>query len=164
MEHSKKLSKMKLTRNKPSSVPNLKSLFSFARGRLARLALLFLSIAGFFVSIYLTILHYKNIVPPCTIAKGCETVLTSQFSTILGIPIDLFGSLFFLTLIFLLLLNQKRFFRYFKTLVLLGVLVSVNLFFIQAFILRAFCQYCLLVEAIILAIFIVSFKLPKKTL
>lgn len=120
--------------------------------------LLILSLTGFFVSSYLTILHYKNIIPPCTTVKGCETVLTSQFSTILGIPIALIGSLFFLTLIILTLLNQKKFFRYFKILVLLGVLVAVNLFFIQAFVLRAFCQYCLLVEAIILAIFIVSFK------
>ena len=119
--------------------------------------LLILSISGFFVSTYLTILHYKNIIPPCTIAKGCETVLTSQFSTILGIPIALFGSLFFLALIFLILLDQKKFLRYFKILVLLGVLVSVNLFFIQAFVLNAFCQYCLVSEAIILAIFILSF-------
>ncbi len=129
--------------------------------KLKRIFLLILSIAGFFDASYLTILHYKNIIPPCTIAKGCETVLTSQFSTILGIPIALFGGLFFLALIFLILLDQKRFFRYFKILVLLGVLVSINLFFIQAFVLNAFCQYCLLVEAIILAIFIVSFKPPR---
>lgn len=136
--------------------------------------------AGFFDASYLTILHYRNIIPPCTLARGCETVLTSQFATIFGIPIALIGSLFFLALIFLILssafqnrtdysastpnkkvldeLNQKRFFRYFKILTLLGVLVSVNLFFIQAFVLNAFCQYCLLVEAIILAIFIISFK------
>ncbi len=117
--------------------------------------LLFLSLAGFFDSVYLTIFHYKHIIPPCTIAKGCETVLTSQFSTIFGIPISLVGSLFFLTLIILLLLG---FFRYFKLLILEGVAVSIVLFSIQAFILHAFCQYCLLSEIIILAIFILSFK------
>lgn len=121
--------------------------------------LLIFSLAGFFDSSYLTILHYRNIIPPCLIAKGCETVLTSQFSTILGIPIALLGSLFFLTLIFLLLLG---FFNYFKLLILAGVVVSVVLFCIQAFILHAFCQYCLLSEAIIAAIFILSFFLPKK--
>lgn len=136
--HLRKSSKMKLTKSK--------------------IVLLILSLVGFFDSAYLTILHYRQIIPPCTIVKGCETVLTSQFSTILGIPIALIGSLFFLTLIILILLNQKKFFRYFKILILLGVLVSVNLFFIQAFVLRAFCQYCLLVEAIILSIFIISFK------
>lgn len=120
--------------------------------------LLLLSIAGFFDSSYLTILHYKNIIPPCTIALGCETVLRSQFSVILGIPLALLGSLFFLVLIFLLLLG---FFKYFKLLTLAGLVVSVIFFCIQAFILHAFCQYCLLSEAIILAIFILSF-IPTK--
>lgn len=127
--------------------------------KLKKIILLILSIAGFFDSTYLTILHYKHVIPPCTIALGCETVLTSQFSTIFGIPIALFGSLFFLSLIILLLLG---FLRYFKILILLGLLVSVNLFFIQAFVLHAFCQYCLLSEVIILAIFILSFILKGK--
>lgn len=121
--------------------------------------LLILSLAGFFVSSYLTILHYKQIIPPCTIAKGCETVLTSQFSTIAGIPLALLGSLFFVTLIILLLLGL---FSYFKLLTLSGVVVSVILFCIQAFVLHAFCQYCLLSEAIILAIFILSFFSKEK--
>lgn len=124
-----------------------------------RVLLLILSLAGFFDSSYLTILHYKNIIPPCTLARGCETVLVSQFSTILGIPIALLGSLFFITLIFILLLeNQKNgFFKYFKLLTLAGVAVSIFLFSIQAFILHAFCQYCLLSESIIFAMFLLSF-------
>lgn len=133
MKTLKKSSKMKLIRNK--------------------VILLSLSVAGFFDSAYLAIVHYKNIIPPCTLARGCETVLTSQFSVILGIPIALLGSIFFLTLIFLLLLKS---FNYFKLLILLGVAVSIVLFIIQALILHAFCQYCLLSEAIILAIFILS--------
>lgn len=144
MKILRKLFKMKLTKSK--------------------VILLLLSVAGFFDSAYLTIPHYKNIIPPCTIAKGCETVLTSQFSTILGIPIALLGSLFFLTLIFLLLLESKQngFFKFFKLLILAGVAVSIILFFIQAFILHAFCQYCLLSEAIIFTIFIVSFIHKEK--
>ena|SRR3989344_2906425 len=121
--------------------------------------LLVLSLAGFFNSSYLTILHYKNIIPPCTLARGCETVLTSQFSVIFGVPIALFGSLFFLTLIILLLLGKSN---YFKLLILAGVVVSIILFCIQAFVLHAFCQYCLLSEAIILGIFVFSFKLKEK--
>lgn len=144
MQPLSNLSKMKLTIN--------------------RVILLILSLAGFFDSSYLTILHYKNIIPPCALARGCETVLTSQFSTILGIPIALLGSLFFITLIFILLLeNQKNeFFKYFKLLTLAGVAASIFLFSIQAFILHAFCQYCLLSEIIILAIFISSFFFTRK--
>lgn len=123
-----------------------------------KIALLILSLAGFFDSAYLTILHYKNVIPPCTIAKGCETVLTSRFATFFGIPIALLGSLFFLVLIICLMLNRLN---YFKLLILAGVIVSVILFSIQAFVLRAFCQYCLLVEVIILAIFALSFFIKK---
>lgn len=120
--------------------------------------LLIFSLAGFFDSAYLTILHYKHVIPPCTISLGCEKVLTSQFATILGIPLGVFGSLFFLTLIFLLLLGLNK---YFKLLTLAGVVVSLVLLYIQAFILHAYCQYCLLVEAIIFSIFILS-KFNKK--
>lgn len=131
----KRLSKMKLTKNK--------------------ILLLLLSIAGFFDSSYLTILHYKNIIPPCSMAKGCETVLNSQFSTILSIPIALIGSLYFLSLIFINILGS---YHYLKILSFLGVLISIILFLIQAVILRAFCQYCILSEVIILIIFILSYR------
>lgn len=116
--------------------------------------LLILSIAGFFDSNYLAILHYRNAIPSCVANLGCETVLTSKFSTILGIPIALFGSLFFIALIIFLLLDLTK---YFKLLTLVGLAVSIFLFYTQAFILHAFCQYCLLSEGIILAIFILSF-------
>lgn len=133
--------------------------------KLKKIILLILSIAGFFDAFYLTTLHYKNVIPPCMIAHGCETVLTSQFSTLYGVPIALFGSLFFLSLIILLLLaNQTNgFFRYFKLLALLGFAVSIFLFSTQAFILHAFCQYCILSEVIIMAIFILSLFFGKKT-
>lgn len=176
---------MKLTKNEALEKRNSSEALAKGDKRLiVKITLLVLSIAGFFDSSYLTISHYKNTIPPCEIAKGCETVLTSQFSTIAGIPIALIGALYFLTLIFLILsstfqnrtdnsastpnkkvldlLNQKKFLRYFKILILLGVLVSVNLFFIQAFVLKAFCQYCLLVEGIILAIFVLIFLHKEK--
>ena len=122
-----------------------------------RIALLLLSIAGFFDSAYLTISHYQKTIPPCTIAKQCDTVLTSQFSTILGIPIVLIGSLYFLALIFLLLINRFPF-LYFKLLAFSGLVVSAILFGIQAFVLQAYCQYCILSEIIVLTIFVLSLK------
>lgn len=130
-----------------------------------KIILLLLSLVGFFDSSYLTILHYRNVIPPCSITFGCETVLTSQFAAILGIPISLFGSLFFLALILLLLLKITRniFFNYFKLLTLVGLAVAIVLFYIQAFVLHAFCQYCLLVEAVILAIFITIYPFSSSS-
>lgn len=127
--------------------------------------LLLLSFLGFADSTYLAVLHYKNIIPPCTIAKGCETVLTSQFSEIWGIPISLLGSIYFAVLIIFCVLfiqkNQNKHLKIFLILVFLGTLYGVALLFIQRFILKAFCQYCLLVEAIIFLIFILSVLLKK---
>ncbi len=128
--------------------------------------LLLLSLAGFFDSSYLAILELKHVVPPCSIVKGCEIVLTSKFAMILGIPmIALSGCLFFLILILILLLEnqQNRFFKYFKLLLLVGVVFSIILIYVQAVILHAFCQYCLLVEAIVFTIFILSYPLNSSS-
>ncbi len=129
-----------------------------------KLSLIFtaiLSFLGFVDSTYLTIVHYKNIIPPCSITQDCEKVLTSKFATIAGIPISLFGSIFFvLILVICVLILQKKqeFLR--KMLFLLataGLVIGIILFYLQWIVLKAFCQYCLLVEAILLGIFILSF-------
>lgn len=122
------------------------------------IACLLFSFLGFLDATYLTILHYKNAFPPCSVTGGCETVLTSQYSVILGVPISLLGSLFYLLLMFFalaVLLDKRKIFAHGLFLTAFsGLFVSAVLFFVQFFILKAFCQYCLLSEAISLVIFI----------
>lgn len=119
--------------------------------------ILFLSFLGFLDAFYLTILHYQNAIPPCTITNGCETVLTSSYSTLFGVPIALVGALYYLGLIILsllLLTNPKRMFL--NGLLLLsmsGALISLVLLYIQFFILKTYCQYCLISETISLLTF-----------
>ncbi len=126
-----------------------------------------LSFLGFLDAAYLTIIHYKNVIPPCSIAHGCETVLTSQYATIGPIPIALLGVFFYLGVLGLLGMlgngvkiipigNWLRFNRSWKleigylTFILtgLGALTAIALIAIQAFVLHAYCQYCLSSEAI----------------
>lgn len=111
---------------------------------------LIVAFLGFLDAAYLTILHFKNINPPCTIA-GCEVVLTSKYAVILGIPMALLGSLFYLSVILvcLLILTNFRmvFLKIFYLLAATGLFVSALLMGIQAFVLHAFCQYCLLSAA-----------------
>src|SRR3990167_8415706 len=99
------------------------------------IVILLLSFLGFWDATYLTILHYKNAFPPCTITSGCETVLTSKYATILGIPIALIGSLFYLLLIgisILLLTDFKKIFvKILSLMIFLGTLVSLILIYIQ---------------------------------
>lgn len=117
-----------------------------------------LSFLGFLDTVYLTITHYRNVIPPCSIARGCEKVLTSQFSTVAGIPIQIPGIIFYVTLIISLLLflqtKNKLFFSFLAAVVTSGLLVSIVLFALQAFVIHAFCQYCLASEAIIFLLFL----------
>ena len=113
---------------------------------------LILGFFGFLDSLYLTIVHYKNIVPPCSLHLGCEKVLTSSFSMIGPIPMALMGVIFYVAVIILCLLvlieGKKQLLKFFHFSVLVGFLFSVVLFFIQFSILKSFCQYCLLSEVI----------------
>jgi uncharacterized membrane protein len=129
---------------------------------LANKFILYSAILGFFGfldSLYLTILHYRNVIPPCTI-HGCETVLTSVYSMIGPFPLALFGVLFYLTVIIVSLLivveGRRQFLKFFHFAVLVGFLVSVVLFFVQFSIIKSFCQYCLLSEAIATGLLVLS--------
>jgi uncharacterized membrane protein len=118
-----------------------------------------LAFFGFLDAGYLTILHYKNLTPPCSL-HGCEKVLTSTFSMVGPIPVALLGVIFYLTVIVVCLLilieGKNELLRFFHFVAAVGLLVSVVLFFIQFYVIRSFCQYCLLSEVVSLGIFVLS--------
>lgn len=122
---------------------------------------LILGFLGFLDSTYLTVLHYKNIIPPCSILHGCEKVLNSSFSTIGPIPLALFGAFFYLLVITVCLViiteNKKELIQVFYLFVGIGFVVSVSLFLIQALIIKAFCQFCVLSEVISTGLLILAF-------
>lgn len=127
--------------------------------------MVFFGFAGFLDATYLTIEHYKNVIPPCSAVTNCEVVLTSQYATFFGIPIALIGALYYATLIATLLLLWQEKHKIWLQLVLLFVssamVISIILVAIQAFVLHAFCQYCLLSEAINTILFVVGIILYR---
>ena len=124
-----------------------------------------LSLLGLADATYLTILHYQNTIPPCTLS-GCETVLTSKYATIFfGIPTALLGVVYSLgVFIAMLLFAQTK-----KTILVkvtcvittIAFILAIILVCIQAFILHAFCQYCLASEFIDTLLVIFSWLLLK---
>jgi uncharacterized membrane protein len=122
-----------------------------------------LAYAGFVVSAYLTIVHYRGYVSPCYVVQGCETVQTSKYSVILGVPVALAGAVFFGLLFYLavglLRSSALMLVRVFKVLAFLGALAIIPLFLLQAIVLDAFCTYCIATEVLMLAIWVVSFLL-----
>lgn len=131
--------------------------------RIRAIALLFLSFLGLVDTLYLGIKHGKQV--PCSITTGCEEVLNSRFSVVGGVPISWFGFAFYLTVFsaaaFAVFNEDDRLLRVTFWPALAGFLISLGLVGIQAFILHAYCQYCLGSAILTTLIFIAS---PKPTI
>jgi len=126
---------------------------------------LVLSFLGFIDASYLTIVHYRDLLPSCSVLKGCDIVTTSAFSTVGGIPIALFGALFYLALSFFAILiithPHKKWVELFTFFAYIGFLISLFLFLIQIVILKAVCQFCISSEIISFLIYILSIGMTR---
>jgi len=126
------------------------------------LALILLSFLGLVDTLYLGIKRGKPV--PCTITNGCEEVLNSRFSAIAGIPISWFGFAFYLTVFSAAVFASSGDSRLLSLIfwpALAGFLISIALVGVQAFILHAYCQYCLVSAILVTLIFVASPK-PKR--
>jgi uncharacterized membrane protein len=116
------------------------------------------SLVGLADAVYLTVEHLAGRSVRCTITTGCEEVLTSAYATVGSIPLAALGALAYFTAFSLATLaafgNEKA-----RTLLsyLVGLMLAVSiwLFIVQAFILKAFCQFCLLSAAVTLVLSII---------
>jgi uncharacterized membrane protein len=107
--------------------------------------MLLLAFIGFGDALYLTVEHFNNIIPPCTVG-GCEIVLSSSYSVILGIPVSLLGSVYYLLMIIFLVLyldtKKEVFLRIPLLLSLIGFICSAWFVYLMIFVIKAFCPYC----------------------
>ena len=122
----------------------------------------FFAFSGMVDAFYLSLKRNSGASIPCHITRGCNDVLTSRYSAVAGIPISWFGLAFYLAVFSLAI------FKYFETgqngpllkwiYVLSGIALVISglLVGIQAFILKAFCEYCLLSAALVLTIFLLT--------
>jgi uncharacterized membrane protein len=123
------------------------------------ITILLLALIGFGDATYLVIEHFLNKIPPCSIG-GCETVLSSSYSKVFGIPISLFGAIYYfaiITMIFAYFDTKKEILLRIPLFVsAIGLLCSIWLISIMAFVIKAFCPYCLVSAISSLIIFAVS--------
>jgi uncharacterized membrane protein len=126
------------------------------------LAAAVVALAGLADSIYLTV-HALTAVPvPCSIIEGCETVLTSPYAEIAGIPLAAFGAVSYFLAFSLALMTafgNRGLWKFFGTLVVFMALFTAWLLYLQAFVIGAFCQFCLISAATtftLLIIFVIS--------
>lgn len=108
-----------------------------------------LVLAGLAVAGYLTWAHYSGADVACVRGGGCETVQKSSYSEIAGIPVAVFGLLFYGTMLFLLGWDSEDARFAAAALAFVGIGFSAYLVVFQAFVIDAFCVWCLVNDVVI---------------
>jgi uncharacterized membrane protein len=120
------------------------------------------ALAGLADSIYLTVHHYTAEPVPCSVITGCEQVLTSSYAEMFGIPTAAFGVAAYLTafaLASLAAFGNRQMWTLFGAVVVVMAIFTGWLIYLQAVVIEAFCQFCLISAATtltLLLIFLVS--------
>ncbi len=121
---------------------------------------LVLATAGAAIAAYLVFENLQGEAGVCTIAHGCETVQKSRYGKMFGVPVSVPGFGLYLGLVGLGLAWQfdLRSSRRMVTLLafaaaLFGVVFSGYLTYLEAFVIDAWCIYCLSSAALMMALF-----------
>jgi uncharacterized membrane protein len=113
------------------------------------------SLLGLADAIYLTVQHVTGQSVRCTIVSGCSEVLSSSYAVVAGVPLALVGAAAYFSVFSLATLAAFGY-RLAGTLliplVLLMFLFSLWLIYLQAFVIGAWCQFCLFSAAVTTAL------------
>jgi uncharacterized membrane protein len=128
-----------------------------------RMLIAVLAMIGLFVALYLT-LYKMGIIGSLTCSIGsCETVNSSRWSRLLGVPVAGWGVFFYLDVLIIALIGIQPLFAQSKAVSWLlalwagfGVLFSSWLTYLELFRIHAICIWCVTSASIVLAIFVLS--------
>lgn len=126
------------------------------------LALMGTALAGIGVSVYVTILHYAHVKPVCSDsgAINCLKVLTSPQSVFLGIPVPVYGLVFFVAMLVICVP------KLWKTTIwwvpwlrlgmsVVGILFALRLIYEEIFVIRSLCLWCTGAHVLSFAMFVI---------
>ena len=105
------------------------------------------SLVGLADAIYLTIEHLSGRSVRCTIVSGCSEVLSSEYATVRGIPLAMIGAAAYFTVFSLAVLAAYSYnwaAKLLTAVVGLMFITTLWLLYLQAFVIKHFCQFCLL--------------------
>ncbi len=125
------------------------------------LAITILAAIGVLVSAYLLTVHWGWWQAVCLGVGDCESVNTSRWSELFGIPVALLGGLSYLAIIASCILVARELFAEYARMALffiaaIGVAFSAYLTYIELFVLHAVCPWCVLSAILITAIAILT--------
>lgn len=119
-----------------------------------------LDIVGLVVAGYLSVVELSGGVPACGVIKGCEEVALSEYARIGGVPVAVFGVLLSVALLGLAI-------AWWKTdiyglllghygLSLVGVIFDGYFLYLQVFVIKAVCIWCVTYEISLLLRFLIA--------
>jgi uncharacterized membrane protein len=123
------------------------------KGHIARRVLLrTLAVVGLLISAYLTWVHYAGVAPVCVGGSGgCETVQSSSYATILGVPVAVVGLVGYSGLLLSASLRDEVGIYLGFLVALVGALFSAYLTYPELFVIHAICEWCVASAAVIVA-------------
>ncbi len=123
------------------------------------------ALIGFADSSYLTAQHVRGVVPPCVLLSDCERVLTSKYATVGPMPVAALGMLYYGSILVLLIaffdVRDRRILHAVSWLVGAGMLGSLYFVYVQAFLIGAWCPYCLVSTAMTAVMFLVAVAIMR---
>ena len=117
--------------------------------RVLRAGVALVALAGAAVAGYLTYVHYQPDALICTSGGGCETVQDSKYAELAGIPVALLGLISFLAVLVLVAWDSDLARTLAAAIALVGVGFAVYLIVLQAFVIDAWCVWCLVNDVLI---------------
>ena len=133
-----------------------------AAARLLRWAPLTLALAGMGISAYLGFVHYSGVPLYCTGAGGCHTVQSSQYATLVGVPVSLLGFVLYAAIFAAGLLALRGSAAGDAAalltfgMALSGVLYSGYLTWLELYRIYAICGWCVTSAGLLSGIFVLS--------
>lgn len=129
-------------------------------------SLAIVALLGLADATFLTVGHLTGDDAVCGSALGCSTVLGSAYATIRGIPTAAFGAVAYFTVFSLAVLAAFGYTRMRGFLVIVvSLMFAASLYFLylQAFVLHAFCPFCLFSAALtfLMAGLLLAFPAPR---
>jgi uncharacterized membrane protein len=119
-------------------------------------AIIVLSVAGLGVAGYLTYVHYAGLHPVCVASGGCETVQSSHYAKLAGIPVPLLGLIGYASILGSLLVPDDTGRMATAGLAVVGFGFSLYLTYLELFVIKAICQWCVASAVLMTALAILA--------
>jgi uncharacterized membrane protein len=125
----------------------------YTEGRTLRVVLGVLAAAGLLISAYLSWVHFAGVAPVCVGggSGGCETVQSSRYATVLGVPVSVLGLVGYTSLLVSAVVRSEVGVYLGFLIALIGTLFSAYLTYLEVFVIHAICQWCVASAAIMVA-------------